>query len=106
MDLGENMKRSAIQIFLVITICSFIFASCASPLRYAGSSRVPPLSTDLNFEKSDQDDQLKNHQRGSDASLSKVFLIAFFSGTNHFKTIPCFYSHPFPLNEVTFFLRC
>jgi len=81
-------------------------ASCASPLRYAGSSRVPPLSTDLNFEKSDQDDQVKDHQRGSEASLSNVLSIAFFSGNNHFKTIPYFYSHPSSPNEITFFLRC
>jgi len=100
------MKRSGAQIFLLIAICSLAIAA-PSFLQGCGSlSRITPFSTDLNFENSDQNDQLKGHQRGSNACLSNELLIVLFLGTNHLKKIPRFCSLKASLDERTFFLRC
>lgn len=100
------MKRSAVQIFLVIAICSLALAAPAFLQGYASLSRITPFSTDLNFENSDQNDQLKDHQRGSNVCLSDELLNVLFLGTHHLKKIPRFYSLNASLDERTFFLRC
>ena len=102
------MKRSVFQVFVVVTISSFILASSPSPLRYSGLSRLSPYSADLNFESLDQEDQLKDHSRGLGTFLSNVFSAALFPGTRarHFKTTPRFSCLAFSLDERTIFLRC
>ena len=100
------MKRTAIRIFLVITICSFAVAVHVYFLRYAGLSRIAPFSTDLSFENSDRDDQFKDFQRRSDACLSTMFLIVLFSGTSHFKMVLHLASLASPLDKRILPLRC
>jgi hypothetical protein len=77
------MKKRPIQIFLAILISCYIFVFPAY-FRYSALSDIDLFSTDLNYENSDQDDQLDVQQHESDAFPSNALSIPFLPEANFF----------------------
>ena len=102
---GYNMKSMSIQILAVI-VTSFFILFFPAYFRYTTLSEITIFSNDLNFENSDQDDQLQDQQHGSASFLLGVFPTLFLPGANPFTQFCHFFSSAPSLDQKTSILRC
>jgi hypothetical protein len=98
------MRRKSIRLLLVIAISSFIVVFPAY-LRYADLSETDPSSTDSIFETPDQDDQLNDHQHGSDGVLFSL-LVTFLPSTHLLNPFSPLSTPAISTHSKTSILRC
>jgi hypothetical protein len=99
------MKRKPALIFLVTVISAFIVVLPAY-FRCSNLKRAKLLSTDLSFERLDEENLLIDRQKQSKVFVSSAFFIIFHLGTNVFEHISCFSYPTFSLNQTSMILRC
>jgi len=99
------MESRSIQILLGIVISFFLLFFPAS-FCYIDLSEITLVSTDLNFENPDQDDQLQDHQYGSSSISLSVFPTQFLAETNPLTQFCHFFPLAPSLDQKTSILRC
>jgi hypothetical protein len=99
------MKRNPALIFLVIVISAFIGVLPAY-FRCSNLRRAKLLSTDLSFEKLDEENLLIDRQNQSKVFVSSAFRIMFYLGTNVFEHISCFSCPTSSIDQASMILRC
>jgi hypothetical protein len=97
------MKRKPFLIFLVILISAFIVVLPAY-FRCSNLRRAKLLSTDLSFERLDDENLLI--EKLSKVFVSSSFSILFDIGTNVFEHISCFSYPTLSLDQTSMILRC
>jgi hypothetical protein len=94
-----------IQIFLVMAISFFIFALPAY-LRYANFSEANFVSSDLSFEKPDQENGPSDYGNELIVFGPTAFSIIFLPGTNLLRQSFHFFSQALSPCQKPFILRC
>ncbi len=99
----KEFKR--VEIFAVITISLFIFASPAY-LRYATSSEAAFLSSELGFGKADEENKPSDDGNGLNIFGSTAFFTIVSPETAVLDRCSLFFFHSPCFLQETFVLRC
>ena len=97
------MKRKPFLIFIVIVISAFMVVLPAY-FRCSNLKRAKLLSTDLSFERLDDENLLI--EKVPKVFVSSAFSIILHLGTNVFEHISCFSYPTLSLDQTSMILRC